>query len=156
MEYEIYDEKEKKRSLFSHPAHQEGVPHYYGHTVRRAFFFAALVMLTTLPFFKNEMAIPVGYSVLSLVVMMFAAGYTNPKMRWTLLLDTVIGGIGLAVFGFQSILAYSTQASGVREYLFYTNQLLAIAFLVGFYYSVKSVRGFVLRGKMPEDTENSL
>lgn len=142
VEYETYD---KNKWSFS-SKHKNGVPHYFGHTIRRFFFFVAFVMLATLPFFKNELAIPIAYSVVAIIAVTFAAGYTNPHSRWILIFDVVVAGFGLLVFGFHSITGYSNYGmQGVREVLFYTNQVLALSFLAAFYFSVKSLRGFAER-----------
>ena len=142
VEYETYDEN--KWTLGSR--HRDEIPHYFGHTIRRFFFFVAFVMLATLPFFKNELAIPVTFSVFAIIAVTFAAGYTNPHSRWILFFDVLVAGFGLLVFGFHSIAGYSTYGmQGVREVLFYTNQVLALSFLAAFYFSVKSLRGFAER-----------
>jgi hypothetical protein len=142
VEYEMYD---KNKWTFS-SKHKNEVPHYFGHTIRRFFFFIAFVMLATLPFFKNEMAIPVAVSVFAIIAVTFAAGYTNPHARWILVFDVVVATLGLLVFGFHSILGYSEYGmQGIREVLFYTNQVLALSFLAAFYFSVKSLRGFTER-----------
>ena len=142
VEYETYDEH--KWTLGSR--HGDKTPHYFGHTIRRFFFFGAFVMLATLPFFKNELAIPVGFSIFAIIAVTFAAGYTSPHSRWILIFDVIVAAFGLLVFGFHSITGYSTNGmQGVREVLFYTNQVLALSFLAAFYFSVKSVRGFAER-----------
>ena len=142
VEYETYDEN--KWTFGS--KHKDEVPHYFGHTIRRFFFFIAFVMLATLPFFKNEMAIPIAFSVFAIIAVTFAAGYTNPHSRWILIFDVAVAAFGLLVFGIHSITGYSTYGmEGVREVLFYTNQVLALSFLAAFYFSVKSLRGFAER-----------
>ncbi len=143
VEYETYDEK--KWTLGT--PHRDAVPHYFGHTIRRFFFIIAFVMLATLPFFKAETAVPVAYSVLAIVAVTFAAGYTNPHSRWILIFDSLISLLGLIIFGFHSILGYSKYGmmDGVRHFLFYTDHLIALCFLAAFYFSVKSVRGYAER-----------
>jgi len=142
VEYEIYD----KNKWTFHSKHREDVPHYFGHTIRRFFFFISFVMLMTLPFFKNEMAVPIALSVFAIISVTFAAGYTNPYSRWILVFDVFIAGFGLLIFGSQAIHGYSTYGmQGIREVLFYTNQVLALSFLAAFYFSVKSLRGFTER-----------
>ncbi|MEI6345952.1 MAG: hypothetical protein WCO79_01850 [bacterium] len=152
VEYETYEENKWSLGF----KQREDIPHYFGHTIRRFFFASAFTMLATLPFFKNELAIPVGYSVFAIIAVTFAAGYTNPHSRWILMFDSVIAALGLLVFGFHSVTGYSDYGmEGLRQILFYTNQVLAMCFLAAFYFSVKSLRGFSERppmGPMDEPT----
>lgn len=146
VEYETYDEH--KWTLGS--KHKDEVPHYFGHTIRRFFFFIAFVMLATLPFLKGELAVPIVYSVIAIIAVTFAAGYTNPHSRWVLIFDVAVAATGLMVFGFNAISGYSTYGmQGLREVLFYTNQVLALSFLAAFYFSVKSLRGYSERREHP-------
>ncbi len=148
VEYETYD---KNKWTFG-SKHRDEVPHYFGHTIRRFFFFIAFVMLATLPFFKDELAVPIAYSVVAIIAVAFAAGYTNPHSRWILVFDVVVAALGLLVFGVNAINGYSTYGmQGVREVLFYTNQVLAFSFLAAFYFSVKSLRGYTERREHPSN-----
>lgn len=143
MEYEIYDKKEEVplpvKDLAPRVSHE--IAHYHGSCVRKLFFFAAVLMLVSLPFFRNDMAVPVIFSVLAILAVTFAAGYTNPKTKWILIFNTIVAAVGLVVFGMQAILGYSLQ----RDALFFVNLILALDFLFAFYYSVKTVRGHHLR-----------
>lgn len=139
VEYETY--AEDKLTIGSR--HRDDIPHYFGHTIRRFFFAIAFIMLATLPLFKNELAIPVVYSVFAIIAVTFAAGYTNPHSRGILVFDGVVAVLGLLVFGFSSVTGYSDYGmDSIRQVLFYTNQVVALCFLAAFYFSVKSLRGF--------------
>lgn len=139
MEYETY---EPHRWSFS-AKHTDDVPHYFGHTIRRVFFFAAFVMLATLPFFRSLIDGNVIVSIFVIIALVFAAGYTNPHTRWIIIFDVIVSCLGLLIFGFSAIQGYTGESmDGIRQYLFITNQVLAITYLIGFYFSVKTLRGF--------------
>ena len=89
-------------------------------------------MLVTLPLFRSQLAVPVPLSIIAILAVTFAAGYTNPRTKWIIVFDVVSASLGLVIFGFQSIVGYG----GMRDLLFFTNQILGLIFLFAFSFGV--------------------
>jgi len=111
--------------------------HYYGDIVRRLFIVGGMVMVVTYPFFKDRIIAPAIFSVLAIVIVGLAAGLTNPRQQWVMVLDVCISVLGLVFFEYYAI----TQTATFEELFFWMNQLLAAIFFAAFYYSVKTLRG---------------
>ena len=114
--------------------------HYHGDIVRVCFFIAALLMLSGLPFFQDRIPLPVSLSMGAIVMLIFLAGLTNPLLVWLLFTDTVASLFGLVIFEYFAVTNFD-----LSSVFFYINQTLAILFLIAFYFSTKSLRGFYLR-----------
>lgn len=99
-------------------------------------------MLIGLPIFQNRIPVPLGFSLVGLVLLAFLAGLTNPREFWTSLLDMVASLIGIGAFEYHAVKNFS-----LSDYFFWVNQFLAIIFFLAFYFSVKTLRGFYLREK---------
>ena len=113
------------------------VPHYYGDIVRRLFLIAAVLMLITMPFFKDWIFFPTHISVLAVVILALASGFTAPRQTWVYALDLIVSVIGVLVFGFIAV-----EKSGVYPLNFIMDNLvLAVLFLVALYFSAKTIRG---------------
>lgn len=121
------------------------MPHYYGDTVRRIFLLGAFIMAVSLPFFWSLINLPIYASIFAILILDIAAGMTTPAKFWTGVLDLAGSALAVIVFEYYAVLAYGNLPE--ETYFFLVNQLLAVLFLVGLYYSVKTVRGtWVLTG----------
>ncbi|OGD95441.1 hypothetical protein A3F02_03260 [Candidatus Curtissbacteria bacterium RIFCSPHIGHO2_12_FULL_38_9b] len=116
-------------------------PHYYGDVGRLFFLLGGVVMLFSLPLLNQMMPVPAYVSILIIVAVVFVAGITNPAQKWVHILDSVISLVGIILFEYLAILVYT---QGNEFFTFLLNQTLAAIFLFAFYFSVKTVRGFVV------------
>ncbi|MEK7654406.1 MAG: hypothetical protein AAB345_03995 [Patescibacteria group bacterium] len=114
--------------------------HYYGDDIRKIFLGVGAVMLLTLPFFNNLLPVPAFISIVAVLVISLAAGLTNPRKRWTAVINTVASVIGLAVFEYYAVDA-ATKYSEAST-LFFVNQAIAVAFFLALYLSTKTLRGW--------------
>jgi hypothetical protein len=121
------------------------IEHYYGDIVRKLFIAAGLIMAVTLPFFQNFIPEPIFLSILSILLVTFFAGTTNPRQRWTIVLDACVAAVGLAVFEYYAVTNYGSS----HEWIFWTNQLISLIFLFSFYFASKTLRSMFLFG--PEE-----
>lgn len=117
--------------------YKKPVPHYYGDLVRRLFLICGFIMIATLPFLKSQIPASVFYSLLLILILVFLAGMTNPRIKWIIGADIVVSFIGFAIFGYHAI----SRFAGVRDLFSATNFTLAVIFLFAFYYSIKTLRG---------------
>ncbi len=113
--------------------------HYYGDVVRRLFLLGAFVMALTYPFFCPLVLGPSYVPIMAIIILGIAAGVTNPRQTWVAVLDLLISVFAVALFEYHSVYAY--REFSAWDYFFWTNQFLALIFLIALYYSVKTLRG---------------
>jgi hypothetical protein len=118
------------------------VTHYYGVYVRRLFLVAGLIQLLSLPYLDSFISIPLFFSTLAILVIVFFAGLTNPKQRWVANLNLFTSIVGLVVFEYFAVTAYSNENTTMLFFLI--NQMLALIFFFSLYYSSKTIRGMYL------------
>ena len=125
------------------PYRHRHVAHYHGDTVRSLFVVAAVVLLvaeTT----GASLPLPTFQIVALAVLLVVAAGITNPAQAWIHFVNALLAIYGALVFGLFAIEAYrAAQEIFSQTYLF--AELLAILFLVSVYFTTKTVRGILLR-----------
>ena len=114
-----------------------GVIGYLGEHVSRMFLVAGLLFVIALPFFKRDLSsVLLPLSIFGGVLLVFLAAFTSKKYKWTIILDVAVSAFGLIIFSFKSIEAYTSYS-----FLFFlVNLLLAVIFLLSFYFSVSVVR----------------
>lgn len=118
--------------------------HYYGDLVRRLFLGGAVLMLVALPFVNPLLPFPIFTSILVIIILCLVAGLTNPLQTWVAIINEVTAIIAVLVFEYYAVLYY--QNSGF-SLIFNINQILALNFLVAFYYATKNLRGIIVSNK---------
>jgi len=113
--------------------------HYYGDTVRVFFVFGALVMIASLPFVAQHIAIPFLVSIVGILIVGVAAGITSPVLRWSSVINVFISFYAALEFEWYAVHWYMMH--GAYNLFFFVNQLLAVNFLLALYFSVKTFRG---------------
>lgn len=117
--------------------------HYYGDIVRVLFLASAILMLVGLPAISNYLHIPTPLSVLSMLVLGLAAGLTNPKQLGDAGLNAIIASVGFVVFESYAVIAF--REYGGSDKFFLSNVVLGFLFMVAVYFSVKTVRGLLVK-----------
>lgn len=126
-------------------------PHYYGDTVRWLFMIAAIGMLLMLPAVNDIINIPAIVSVAGILILGFAAGFTNPKQLWDAGINTAISMIGFLLFETVAVWTYQQHLNTVQaEWFFMANIGLGLLFLLALYFSVKTLRGLLLKDENSE------
>ena len=121
------------------------ISHYYGDLVRRLFLVAGVILILSLPFFKNFVPFPIAASAVGVLTIGFLAGMTSPRHDLVVALDVLISIAGLVLFEYYAVQAYPVAASSQDAALFFwTNELLAVLFFFALYFSAKTLRGHVL------------
>lgn len=116
--------------------------HYYGDVVRFLFILAAVIMSVALPFLNTNLPVPVIFSILAILCIGALAGFTNPVLKSTAIINSGVSTIGLIVFEYYAVRAYITVS--FINLMFVVNQILALIFLFAFYYSIKTLRAMLL------------
>lgn len=115
--------------------------HYYGDIVR-VIFVCAGVALIIIPVFLTDVDVSMPLVILSALVLGFLAGITNPRQRWIATANSIVSAVGIILFESAAIGTY--QSFGVT-FSFLVWQALALAFFFALYFSVKTIRGFLVR-----------
>jgi len=127
------------------------ISHYYGDTVRKLFVSAGIILLVTLPVFRDLLQISAFTFILAVVVLIIFAGLTNPKLRWVNIVDVIISTLGVVVFEYLAIANYASDWTS-----FFTSQVLAIIFLFALYFSAKTARAVATGQVKPNTFEEDL
>lgn len=119
--------------------------HYYGDTVRFLFLIAAVIMLVMLPTVSQILNIPIIISVVAILILGLAAGFTNPKQKLNALINVFISATGFLIFESTAVWTYQRGITTERlEYFFIANVALGIIFLLALYFSVKTFRAEIV------------
>lgn len=119
--------------------------HYYGDIVRALFLLGALIMLMGLPAINNYLSVPTILSVIGVLILGLAAGITNPRQVWDAAINTAIAAAAFVVFESSAVNAF--QNHGGSDKFFVANLGLGLIFLFATYFSVKTLRGALLKEK---------
>lgn len=145
--YTIYEGVNSMRYIYQYKPHQEdrSLQHYYGDIVRFLFMCAAVVMIVGLPVVSNYLSLPTWSSVMGVLVLGLAAGFTNPVQVWDAVINVVVASVGFFVFDLYTVQSY--QNIHLHSKFFIANMVLAAIFVFATYFSVKTLRGLLLQGK---------
>ena len=119
--------------------------HYYGSIVRELLLFASIIMLVELPAMRGYVGIPAGIYVLGILALDFSAGLINPLQKWTEVINVIVSVVAFAVYENDALRLYSM--FGASNIFFITDLILAFLFLLAIYFSVKTLRGAILKDK---------
>lgn len=124
------------------PPHRE-IPHYHGDGVR-ALFVASAVLLIVAKSTGAELPLSTFGTVVAAVVLVVAAGITNPAQRGIHWLNATLAVIGTILFGRAAVNHYSTGTSFFdTSFLFI--EALALLSLVALYFTTRTIRGIKQR-----------
>ncbi|MDO8623795.1 MAG: hypothetical protein Q7R54_00335 [bacterium] len=125
------------------PLSHRPVAHYHGDTVRTLFVVAAVVMLMAE---TTGASLPLTtFQIVSLAVLLVvAAGITNPAQEWIHFVNALLAIFGAIIFGLYAIEQYRTTLNVLAPTFLYA-EILALLFLVTVYYATKTARGILLR-----------
>lgn len=119
---------------------EPSVPHYYGDIVRRLFVLAAAVMSFSAPFYTSNLRVALPFVVLGAIVLLAIAALMNPHKKIIIIAGAVAAGVGMLIYETWALFDYKT--STWEEFIL--RQILAFVFMSAFYFSMKTLRAFVL------------
>ena len=126
------------------PRYRE-VPHYHGDNVRVLFVISAVVLIVA----KStgaDLPLSTFSTVLSAVVLVVAAGITNPEHFWIHWLNAFLAIYGTLLFGTTAVDHYRAGLS-VFDSSFVYIEALALLSLIALYFTTRTVRGIHMRRK---------
>lgn len=112
--------------------------HYYGNLVRLIFIVGAVWMIIGLPTMTRVLDIPIGISIIGIMILVVAAGFTNPAQESSLKINSGVSIIYTMIFAYLAWYMYTHNIGGG---FMFANQVGAIAFLAASYFAIKSWRG---------------
>lgn len=115
------------------------IPHYHGDEVRIVFFVGAIVLVVAQSTGAELPLSPLG-SIVSAVLLVIAAGITNPAEYGIHWLNAIIAIGGALLFGTSAIDHYRAGFS-VFDSSFVYIEALAILALVALYFTTRTIRG---------------
>jgi len=123
------------------------IQHYHGDSVRVLFFISAIVLIVAQST-GAELPLSTFPTVVLAVVLVVVAGVTNPAQSGIHWLNALIAIAGTLLFGTSAIDHYRA-GSSIFDSSFAYIEALALLFLVALYFTVRTIRGFYLRARLP-------
>ncbi len=117
-----------------------GIPHYYGDSARQLLIAAAALVLIASPLYGNNLRIEFPFIVVGALIMVALAALINPRDMWVSAASSIVSGVGVLVYGAWGIFEYDS----INPIAFILRLTIAVIFLFAFYFSLKTVRSFML------------
>ena len=117
------------------------IPHYYGDSVRQLLLGAAALMMISSPLYSDALRTQFPPIIIGALVAASFAALMNPRDKWVILGSAVVSGIGLVVYAMWGMYGYDH----VNPVAFMLRVAVAVIFLFAFYFSMKTLRAFMLR-----------
>ncbi len=114
--------------------------HYYGDIIRKLFLAIALLMVVAYPVFTQFINLPHYLPILAVVIVVLLAGFQNPLHYFVPLINTLAAVAGFIIFEYKATIIY-LNAENYSLAFFWTNQILAVLFLIAVYFCSKTLRG---------------
>lgn len=121
------------------------IPHYHGDSVRWLFLLGALILIVAQST-GADLPISTTTAVVSAIILVVAAGITNPSQTRIHWFNAIIAVIGSLVFGDSAVVHYRAGVS-VFEPSFAYVEALTIVSLLALYYATRTIRGFLQRSE---------
>lgn len=116
------------------------LPHYHGDIARDLLLGAVALSLISVPLYADSLREQFPYIITGALVSVTAAALTDPHRRWTLMADAVVAGAAAIIYGSWGFTGYDSAG----PLAFVLREAVALLYLFAFYFSVKTVRAFVL------------
>ncbi len=130
------------------PYQKQGLPHYYGDTVRNLFVAAAVLIFAALPIFPDLLpsARPF-FTVLFGIALVGLAALVNPRNKGVMLVAVVFSATGGALFEMSAVGQFDIRALILPSFLI--RQVIAIILLFALYFSGRTYRSMRIPGHIP-------
>lgn len=123
------------------PRHE--IPHYHGDAVRGLFVVGALVLIVAQST-GAELPLSTTGAVMSAVILVIAAGITNPAQEWIHWLNAFLAIIGTLLFGTAAVAHYRAGLSFFDSSFVFIEALMLLS-LIALYLTTRTIRGISLR-----------
>lgn len=120
--------------------YEDLIPHYHGDVIRQLFIAAVVLMLVGAPFYAGALQVQLPFLIVGALMFAGIAALANPHKKWIFVASAVAAGTGFVVYELWALQQYA-ESSWIQ---FILREVIAIVFLIAFYFSMKTVRAFVL------------
>lgn len=117
--------------------------HYYGDTVRILFVLGAVTLFVA-ESVGAELPLSVAGTVTAAVILVVAAGITNPQQIWIHYVNELIAIVGTLIFAARAI-EYWQLGLGALNVSYLFTEVMALLSIFALYFTTKTVRGVLLR-----------
>lgn len=117
--------------------------HYHGGTVRVLFVVSAFLLIVAKSTGADIPLTTFG-TVVAAVVLVVAAGITNPALSWIHWTNFIIAAYGTVLFGTTAVERYRAGVSAF-DYSFVYIEALALIFLLTLYLTTRTIRGMRMK-----------
>lgn len=124
------------------------ISHYYGDQMRQLFISAAALMLVGSPFYADSLRVELPFILIGALALVALAALANPHNKNVFYLAAGMSGAGVVIYGMWALNNYES-ATFLQ---FIIRLIIALVFMVGFYFNMKTLRAFVL-GKVGKREE---
>lgn len=119
------------------------IPHYHGDEARVIFVVSALVIIVAQST-GAELPFSTAGAVISAVILVIAAGITNPELSWIHWVNAFLAVGGTLLFGTSAVERYRAGINLTDPSFIYL-EVLAILSLIALYFTTRTIRGTLLR-----------
>ena len=119
------------------------IPHYHGDAVRVLFVISAVLLIVAKSTGADLPLSPFG-TVVAAVVLVVAAGITNPAQFWIHWLNAFLAVYGTLIFGTTAVENYRA-GTRIFDSSFIYVEALALLALLALYFTTRTVRGIHMR-----------
>lgn len=130
-------------SVGEHVPQHHRIPHYHGDAVR-ALFFAGAIIIIVAQSTGADLRLSTGGAITLAILLVVAAGITNPAKSWIHWLDAALAVLGTFFFGSTAVEHYRAGVNFFDASFVYI-EALALLSLVALYFTTRTIRGFRLR-----------
>ncbi len=106
-------------------------------------FVVAAVLIILSQFMGSPFLAP-GAALVAAVILVVAAGLTNPLQAWIQWINTLLSIGGVLFFSGIALMRYQESAAATSESLILF--LLVLDFVIALYFAVRTLRGVLMRG----------
>lgn len=120
-------------------------PHYHGDEVRVLFVVGALVIIFAQSTGAN-LPMSTAQAVLASILLIIAAGITSPMLKWIHWVNAAFATLGTLIFGIAAI-NHARAGLSLLDPSFVYIEALTLLWLVTLYFTMRTIRGLILRTK---------
>jgi len=129
------------RHFYDKPKETSTPPaHYYGDIIRVLFVAAGVLMIVSLPFFKDQIPVDPAGAIFFILILGVLAGFLSPRQKWVPVVNAVFSLFSVLVFEYYAMSSYKNLGQIFTDPFFLINQILAILFFATLYLSIKTIR----------------
>jgi hypothetical protein len=115
------------------------IPHYHGEEVRVLFVVGAIVLIVAQST-GADLPLSTFGAVIASVLLIIAAGITNPAVKWIHPFNGLLAVVGTLLFGTTAVNHYRAGLS-IFDSSFASIEALALLSLLALYFTVRTIRG---------------